>query len=53
MLLLSERCQPEQPCVLVRLRADIDDLRSVDVEPREDLAERLLTKPVGDRRVSP
>jgi len=52
-LLISRAYQPEQPRVLVRLGTGGDDLRSVDVEPPEDLAERLLPKPVRDFRVPP
>ena len=51
--LLLRAYQPEQPGVLVRLGIRGDDLRPVDVEPPEDLAERLLPKPVRDFRVRP
>jgi len=51
--LLSRAYQPEQPRVLVRLGIGGDDHRSVDVEPPEDLAERLLPKPVRNCRVPP
>jgi len=45
--------EPEQPGVLVRLRVDGDDLRSVDVEARKDLAEGLFPKSVRNGRVPP
>jgi len=51
--LLSRANQPEQPSILVRLGMSRDDLRSVNVEPTEDLAQRLLPKPVRNCRVSP
>jgi hypothetical protein len=44
--LLSRAEEPEKPRVLVRVGTGGDDLWSVDVEPPEDLAERLLPKPV-------
>jgi hypothetical protein len=53
MLLLPERCQPEQPRILVRLRVHREQLGSLDVDPSEDLVQRLRPQPVWDRRVSP
>jgi len=53
MLLLPERCQPEQPRVLVRLRVHREQLGSLDVHPGGDLVQRLLAQPVRDRRVPP
>jgi len=41
MLLLPERCQPEQPRILVRLRVHREQLGSLDVDPSEDLVQRL------------
>jgi hypothetical protein len=53
MLLLPERCQPEQPRVLVRLRVHREQLGSLDVDPSEDLVERLRAQPVRHSRVPP
>lgn len=51
--LLSRGYKPKQPRVLVRLRVNGEDLRSVDVEATEDLAERLFPKPVRNCWVPP
>jgi hypothetical protein len=53
MLLLSERCQPEQPRVLVRLRMHREQLGSLDVDSGEDLVQRLRAQPVRDSRIPP
>jgi hypothetical protein len=53
MLLLPERCQPEQPRVLVRLRVHREQLRSLDVDPGEDLVQCLRAEPVWDRSIPP
>jgi hypothetical protein len=53
MLLLPERCQPEQPRVLVGMRVHRQQLGSLNVDPREDLVQRLRAQPIGDGRVSP
>ena len=53
MLLLQERCQPEQPRVLVRLRVHRERLGPLDIDPGEDLVPCLLAQPVGDCRVPP
>lgn len=45
--------QPEQPRVLVRLWVHREQPGPLDVDPGEDLVQRLLAKPVRDRRVSP
>jgi len=49
MLLRPERCQPEQPRVLVRLRVHREQLGSLDVDPSEDSVQRLRPQPVWDR----
>ncbi|MDO8483941.1 MAG: hypothetical protein Q7S35_03220 [Candidatus Limnocylindrales bacterium] len=51
--LLSRGYEPEQPRVLVGLGVGGDDLRSIDVEALEDLADRVFAKPIGHRRVPP
>ena len=53
MLLLPERCQPEQPRVLVGLRVHREQLGSLNVDPGEDLVQRLRAQPIRDRRVPP
>jgi hypothetical protein len=53
MLLLPERCQPEQPRVLVRLRMHREQLGSAHINPREDLVQRLRAQPIWDGRVPP
>jgi len=51
--LFSPGYEPEQPGILVGLGMGGADLRSVDVEPPEDLPNRLFAKPIGNRWVSP
>jgi hypothetical protein len=51
--LLSRGYESEQPRILVGLRVDGDDLRSVDVEALEDLPDRFFAKPIGHCRVPP
>jgi hypothetical protein len=53
MLLLPERCQPEQPRVLVRLRMHREHLGSLNVDLGEDLVQRLSSQPIGNSRVPP
>jgi hypothetical protein len=51
--ILPDRDESQQPGILVGLRVGGDDLCPVDVEPLEDLPDRLFPKPVGNRRVPP
>lgn len=51
----AEPLPPDElrPGVLVRNRMDRDDVRTVDIDPAEDLAECLLAQLIRDGRVPP